>query len=156
MHLSQSIIQKASRIIKIVMVSIAIGWLSCFLLQEILLADAKAESTYPTMNQDFGKLISYMLGKLLRTIVYIIVVIPGVIYKELPLPESFWGVLALEAIFFGVLLGVALPDMVWKYCRLAINFLKKHHIKKTNKQDDSGSQFDSRRSNSNEFRDTDG
>lgn len=153
MKLSQKTLQKAPRLIKIVMASIAIGWLSCLLLQEILAADAKAEASYPTMNQDFGKLISYMLGKLVTTIVYIIVVIPGMIYGALPLPESFWGVLVLEAIIFGVLLRIVRSDLVLKYYRVLVRFFKRPQITRSNKSDEAMSQFDSRYSGRDESND---
>ena len=75
--------------IKYIMLFFAIGWLSHTIWQEIMLVDQQVEASYPTMNQDFGKLISYLIGKIVRTLIYIIVIIPSMIYGSLPLPRSF-------------------------------------------------------------------
>lgn len=88
------------------MVTLVIGWLSYSILHWIMVTDDQIEASYPTMNRDFGVLVSYMFGKILRTIGYLITVIPGSIYGLLPLPKSFGWMIALLGVCGSSWIGV--------------------------------------------------
>lgn len=109
------------------MLFFAVGWLAHTILQEIMLADQKAEASYPTMNRDFGKLIGYLLGKVFRTILYIITVIPGLIYGTLSMPRSFWTVLFIEAFCFGIWVWLARSDVFQSYQKRYLYLIQKQY-----------------------------
>ncbi len=85
---------------------LVIGWLSYSILNWIIVTDEQVEASYPTMNQDFGVLVSYLVGKILRTIGYLITVIPGSIYGLFPLPKNFGWMLVLLGVCGSSWIGV--------------------------------------------------
>lgn len=113
--------------IKYIMLFFAVGWLSHSIWQEIMLVDQQVEASYPTMNQDFGKLISYLLGKIFRTVLYIILIIPSMIYGAFPLPRSLGTILFIEVFCFGVWVGLARPDVFQIYQERFLLFLRKQY-----------------------------